>query len=152
MCTAAEMLRRANTIDIEQQAGEVVDEHQQEYLQLIKEQLHEGKSKEGTTINPVYKADNYSNRRYAIKKYVENSTPGYGNPDLYLSGNLYNALKMARSKNELVITSGVDYFQFIDKRYGDTPFGLDDDSKEIYRDTVLYPALQRRVNLILTGF
>jgi hypothetical protein len=135
-----------------EQAGEIIDDHKPEYLQLIKDQLQAGKAKDDNTVNPVYKADNYANRRYAIKKFAENAKPGYGNPDLYLKGTLYDNMKLDRDKYVLNITSGVSFFQFIDRRYGSTPFGLSPESIQTYREQVLFPLLQRRVNLILTGF
>lgn len=151
MCTVSEMLRRLNSIDVIEMAADIVDEHQQKYLDLIKGQLKSGKDKTGAAIIPSYLVNNYANRRYAIKKYASNSLPGYGNPDLYLSGSLYEALKLARTSNTLTITSSVSYFEHIDKKYGEQPFGLDEDSKDIYRENVLFPLLSKRINLTLTG-
>jgi hypothetical protein len=86
-----------------------------------REQLKFGLDSEGKKIKPDYHDD-----VYADKKSNMNSLPGFGTPDLNLTGEMYkniDVLAGVPNDKEYTIFSDVEYFPFLNERY-DTAFGL----------------------------
>lgn len=132
-------------------AGDIIEQNQQEYLKLVKEQLLAGEDVAYNKIIPDYKQE-----KYATIKERRNPLPGFGTPDLYYTGAMFEAMRIARDANQLTIISDVDYFESLQKKYdsgllGNAPvFGLNEDNKDIFRQTILYPLLRQRINARLS--
>ena len=96
-----------------------VEEIAPEIEEKNREQLMEGRSAFGTQIIPSYKS-----LYYARKKYAMNSRPGFGVPDLRLSGKFHAGIKARLQGLKLDIDSKTTaYAKYLKKRYSGI-FGL----------------------------
>lgn len=81
-------------------------------------QLRVGEGKDGAKISP-----SYANPSYSKKKNTMNPLAGKGNPDLKLTGDLWEYLFVTTDSQNYFIKSKVDYFTELANKYT-TAFGL----------------------------
>ena len=82
-------------------------------IQLNKNQLAEGIRTDGQKLLPKYK-----DTGYALKKRSMNPKPGFGTPDLFLTGKFYGGFKVDLGASAFkILSKGVDYAKYIEGRY-----------------------------------
>ena len=145
MATIHEMLRRAQSIDLQAIGVSVIVDTKDELIKLNKEQLMD----KGEDKNLV-KLKSYRSASYARKKNQRNPFPGLGTPDLYNTGAFQNAFQLKiNSKNSFDIYSNNSKSGDLQKKYGKAIFGVSDPNKQEYADEYMQPALVREVRKIL---
>lgn len=145
MSTIHEMLRRAQSIDLQAIGVSVIVDTKDELIKLNKEQLMD----KGEDKNLV-KLKSYRSASYARKKNQRNPFPGLGTPDLYNTGAFQNAFQLKiNSKNSFDIFSSNSKSSDLQKKYGAAIFGVSDPNKQEYADEYMQPALVREVRKIL---
>ena len=82
------------------------------FLQRNREQMYSGINTDGGKITP-----DYLSGRYALKKRMTNPKPGYGTPDLRLTGRFYSTLRLIFSGSTIHIKSPVSYADQLIGRY-----------------------------------
>lgn len=145
MATIHEMLRRAQSIDLQAIGVSVIVDTKDELIKINKEQLMD----KGEDKNLV-KLKSYRSASYARKKNQRNPFPGLGTPDLYNTGAFQNAFQLKiNSKNSFDIFSNNSKSGDLQKKYGKAIFGISDPNKQDYADDYMQPALVREVRKIL---
>jgi hypothetical protein len=111
-----------------------------ELIDVNQGNLMEGMNALGLKIEPKYK-----NPKYALKKEQKNSFPGYGTPDLYVTGSFHE-------KIELFISGGVLQWENSDgkaadllAKYGSVLGVFENDRLIKYRSLYLFPATARLI-------
>lgn len=104
---------------------------------LVISQLDKGQLSTGEKITPSY-ASSY----YAKKKETLNQQPGYGVPDIHVTGKLYAGIGVAVKGAEYDIESNVPYAQDDSiVQYGDNLLRLSDPNMTVYAENILFPAI-----------
>ena len=114
MAGLIEFQKRVAKINITTMFDQIIKEQEQEILQLNKDQLLEGKNIKNQKIKPKYKS-----QAYAKRKARQNSKPGNGTPDLYLSGGLHNSEYLKKKGSAFVPEFNTPYSKFVLARYDD---------------------------------
>lgn len=108
----------------------VVKELADEITQMVIVQQLFGLDKSDKRIVPQY-----ANAYYATRKQRLNSRPSYGTPDLELTGNMHDKMKLFVKGNTYDFNSSVSYFKFVKSKY-ENAFGVADSNKnEIHEMT-----------------
>lgn len=104
---------------IEQTKGEIIT-----YNQL---QLYSGITSAGYKLSPQY-----SDGRYAEAKNIDNTAPGLGVPDLYLTGTFYKGIGVVVNSKSFVTSSSDQKAQKLELKYGSEIYGLTAQNKSEY--------------------
>jgi hypothetical protein len=129
MCSVAEMIRRLESVNIQGDSAEAIESTSADFARLNTAQMYQGLDSKGARISPGYR-----NPSYSRKKNLMNPTPGLGVPDLKLTGAFYRGLSIKVQDADIIIDSDVDYAKYLEANYTNIFYGLDEDSKRIYRD------------------
>jgi hypothetical protein len=121
----------------------VIQESMEEVAPLItdrqKGQMIEGTNKKGAKIG------RYRNAAYAQKKNQMNPIPGFGIPDLLLTGAFYKGIYTEIRGSRVIIDSTDEKTPKLARQYGEEIFGLDKSSKvELVRED-LRPVFMREI-------
>lgn len=136
MASVDEIIKVLKTIDVRESCIEAAVLTKDKIPPLIKGQLTQGKSGTGRKITPLYK-----NASYARKKYRMNPVPGYGVPDLYLSGGYYDTLDAKVDPEGITVESDKPYARYVDENYSGEVTKMARDSKEVFIEESYSPAL-----------
>lgn len=133
--TIAEAYKRFKSINLRQQVPILIEQDSDTVIDLNQEQLYERSvDKNGAPLRL------YGSVGYSLDKNKMNSKPGFGRPDLYLTGAFYRGFKIKATRNILTITSSDSKTSALTKKYGRDIFGLDEQSKDKFR-----PRLQNNI-------
>ncbi len=91
-----------------------------------REQLTAGKTKTGAPISPRYQSNSYASRKAAI-----NPLPGFGVPDLRLTGEFQRLIDVEAAENVFDIISKDEKGAALENKYADI-FGLGGEYKTPY--------------------
>lgn len=128
MSTIKNMLDRVKRLDLRAEVPVIVENTEEQVLDLNREQLLlHGTDSEGKLLQE------YRSAAYARKKNRQNPNPGYGNPDLHLTGYFHStfALKDITPKT-FRITATDSITGKLTEKYGENIFGLSKDSTRRY--------------------
>lgn len=139
MASWREILASLERIDIVQETGQAAENKGRELVALVQEQLIHGEDSLGNKL-PKYSSNSYSKKKAAL-----NSLPGFGIPDLRVSGKLYGDMRVLAENNVITVGSGVFYFPFMAKLYPNG-FDLQNGNKITFRAEHLYPELRRVIS------
>lgn len=122
---------------------QVVEDSMGEVSPLIadrqKDQMREGKNSKGAKIG------RYRSPGYARMKNRMNPIPGFGVPDLLLTGAFYNEIFAEPRGNKLVISSTNEKIAKLEDRFGPEIFGLNRNTKaELIRED-LRPVFMKNI-------
>lgn len=106
------MIGRTKRLDLERALEKAFDENLPQYVDEVKVQLYHGFDGNGERLRP------YANDNYAAKKTSMNPLPGFGNPDLHLTGAWYNGIETQRSGQSLKTASSDEKNKMLIKKYG----------------------------------
>lgn len=118
MATVSQMRERLKSVNLIDEALSIVSERQEQVLSLQKMQMKTGRGKKLRTLKK------YRNPDYSKKKNQMNPAPGLGNPDLYLTGNLYSSLRVVINRDGWYLDSNVPYFFDLAKIYSEEELEL----------------------------
>jgi spore cortex formation protein SpoVR/YcgB (stage V sporulation) len=146
MTTPGDMLDALEELNLKEVVLEAIEDQKQEYLKLNLEQLYEGKGSDGDPIEPEY-----ASFSYAQQKNYMNPTPGFGTPDLKVTGAFYEGMEIEVDEDELTEESPVEYAQYLDENYGENQiYGLTPDNHQEFVQEILQPLIVEKVSE-LTG-
>lgn len=109
-----------------------------EWLGLNRGQLHDGQDNTGHLQSP-----DYASEKYAEYKNQSNPVPGFGVPDLFITGDYYNSIQMTVNASQYNITTysqGVSYAPKIEKKW-DRNYGLDPENTAYFSAEILKPKI-----------
>jgi hypothetical protein len=141
--TIIEMKKRFESLNTDK----VIDESLEEVSPLIadrqKDQMREGKNAKGGKIG------RYRNAGYARMKNSMNPIPGFGVPDLLLTGAFYSEIFAEPRGDKMVISSTNEKVAKLEDRFGKDIFGLNPPTKaELIRED-LKPVLMRNIRKVV---
>lgn len=147
MATSGLLDSAINSIDVtlrslDDQALRIVAEIQDKITDLNKDQLMQGLDGTGQKLKPKY-----SRVRYARAKNSVNPLPGYGTPDLKLTGKYYTSLYVvANNDNTFEINSdrtekGFDLAGHLEEKYGENHLLLTKENEDKINFEEIYPKL-----------
>ena len=133
--------------------AEAVNEEKDFVLDLNREQLYDGKDREGNDLHPTYFEDPYFKspaQAAGYSRWKDKITPNPrrtpGVPNLFINGYYYKSIVLAVDKQGLKYNSGFDDQNNINQKYGGKLYGLDKDNRIILNKT----AGPRAIELIRT--
>lgn len=104
-----------------------------EYVKNQKDQLFAGFNSRGQRLIP------YAWPWYAQKKAQMNPAPGYGNPDLKLTGAFYNSIRADIDDEGFQVYATDEKAQMLEEKYGNEIYTLGEDAKKGYINEELQP-------------
>lgn len=119
---------------------------QSSFIELQKAQLHAGFNSDGSKIGD---SQPYASEVYAEKKEQQNPLPGFGNPDLFLTGSTYDGIELKIDANKITILSRDSKFNKLNKRYDFAFAGLGGKYKANYLEflqTVIIKNTQKELS------
>jgi hypothetical protein len=119
--TIFEAQRRVAKIDLQKIAEQTLTELESFVVALNQEQLSHGLRSDEEKVYPDYRS-----KSYAELKHQENPKPGFGIPDLELTGSFYD--KFYLDKDKFNISSHDEKTEKLVKKYGRSIFGLTGES------------------------
>lgn len=143
MTTVLDMLRRFESVNLEQEAEYILNDTERTIVGYNQAQMYvKGEGADGNKFRPYSRSP--MGQEYAEMKHAMNPQPGFGNPDYYLTGEMYSRMFAEAKAGKLTITSSAPHTSKLLERGGD-PFGLQPESKDHYIKNVFHPAFLRRI-------
>lgn len=141
MATIPEMLRRFQSINLDEQLPIIIQNTRGEMVRLNKMQLTLGKKSDNEFVTP-----GYSFATYAIQKEKQNPLAPFGVPDLRLTGDFYKGFYANVQGGQSVIFGSTDSkSDNLEAKYGKEIFGLNIDSKTEYTDETVMPEVRKYI-------
>lgn len=140
MATTRDIIERLQGLNLQELLTESIEETAAQYVDLNTAQMYQGKDGDGQSIAPQYGSESYANEKNQM-----NPTPGYGIPDLRLSGAFYRGYKVRVEGQDLVKDSDVPYADELFNKYGNAIGQLDEVNHEEYVEQELAPVLYDKV-------
>lgn len=140
--TIAEMHRRVKSIQLRQEVPKIVENTSYEIEALNKLQLNQGLSSDGDKIKIRYRSNSY-----AKKKNQLNPAPGFGVPDLFLTGSFYKGIGVVVRGYSYEIDSKDEKSSRLEKKYGKQIFGLTPEHKSEYAKGVLFNGIKSYIEI-----
>jgi len=125
-------------IDIDTIIAESIEETKTIIIGFNKENLKQGFKIDGTRIGT------YASLSYAAKKFAQNSAAGFGNIDLFLSGDWANAITVRVNKKSFTTFSINTKALKLETKYSKLIYGLPNKYKDEYIQ-ILKPIIIRRI-------
>lgn len=136
MATATEILERLQSLSVREMLIESIEETADLYVDLNTAQLLEGKDGDNQPLRPQYAIESYADQKNRM-----NPLPGYGNPDLKLTGAFYKGYGVRVEGTDVVKFSTVSYADGLFEKYGNAIGQLDEERHEEYVQGDLAPIL-----------
>lgn len=141
MATSGLLDSAINSIDVtlrslDDQALRIVAEIQDKITDLNKDQLMQGLDGTGQKLTPKY-----SRVRYARAKNSVNPLPGYGTPDLKLTGKFYSNFFVTAKKGVFEVDSSDEKRDKLALKYGKDIFLLTKENEDKINFEEIYPKL-----------
>lgn len=111
-----------------------------ELIEVNRDNLLSGFNALGVKITRAYRS-----AKYAEKKRAKNALPGYGVPDLNLTGSFYNAIEFHISGANLVWENSDSKAAKLLEKYGSVLGVSENERLQRYRTEYLYPAIARGI-------
>ena len=127
MSTIFDLYAKIQKLDIDEVSESAFEASEEDFARLNREQMIEGFDKTGNRFKK------YANNAYAAKKQAMNPQPGFGNPDLKLTGSFQRQLRVDVDGEKVRIYSLDEKSAFLEKKYP-TAFGLGGAFRELFLD------------------
>jgi hypothetical protein len=119
-----------------------LEQTKEQLANLNVEQMHKGLNAQGEPIGQ------YRNEVYAEMKHSMNPQPGFGVPDLRLTGAFYRATSVSVNSQSIVIDSSDSKSADLQAKYGKEIFGLNGVYKREYLNESLGPVFRQSITSI----
>lgn len=113
----------------------ILSDNEAELLNLNRTQLYSGYDGYGRQLRA------YRNAQYAVEKHEMNPQPGYGVPDLYLTGSTYAKMKALINSQTVDLFSEDEKWKKLELQYGEAIGRLNTESINTLRKQVIQPNL-----------
>jgi len=137
MTTIAEMYNNWKRVNLRKQVPIIIEQNKQELIDLNQSQVYQ--SSEDSFGEPLRF---YSSNSYAFEKEKQNAAPGFGRPDLYLTGAFYRAFVVKVSPRFYEINSKDTKTKKLKSKYGEDIFGLTDENKGKFANETLFVGIR----------
>lgn len=125
---------------------EAIEETKDVAVAFNRQQLYSGIKSTGDKITP-----HYANLKYAAKKYGLNATPGFTNPDLYVTGAFYLGIGVVVNQKSLTFDSTDSKAPKLELEYTPQIYGLTKENKSAYSLESVKPVLFAKIKAQTTG-
>jgi hypothetical protein len=115
-------------------------ENEEWIKQTIRSRWSLGKKPDGSIIGL------YASKEYARDKFRENSSAGFGNVDLTLTGSLWKGIQISGFNDEYEVFSKDSKYDEIVDKYGEYNFNISETEKKILFDRILVNILTSVMN------
>ena len=144
MCTVRAKIEQIQALNLESEVVSSIEATEEDYIaKNTQEELFTGIDATGNQISP-----NYKSMSYARKKAARNSLPGFGVPDLKLTGEFYNRFTLKVDRAEIEVNSDVPYAKYLEARYGKRIYGLTDKLRAEYAFGPFWGVLKERIEAV----
>lgn len=141
--TFTELNQTIQKFDAEQVVEEVYEQTKEPLADLNAVQLLQGLSAKGRNLK------SYASPLYAEMKNRMNPLPGYGNPDLRLTGAFYRGIYASNQSGSLSITSTDSKTPDLEKKYGELNiFGLSEKFRIEHVVENIEPAFKKEIESV----
>ncbi len=141
--TFTELNQTIQKFDAEQVVEDVYDQTKEPLADLNAVQLLNGLSAKGKNLK------SYRSAEYATEKNRINPLPGYGNPDLRLTGAFYRGIYASNQGGSLTITSTDSKTADLEKKYGELNiFGLSEKFRIEHVVENIEPAFKKEIERV----
>lgn len=140
-----DLLKSFQSLDLDGEARRIIERRSStdEIKRLNKEQLYNfGVDSEGVKLK------RYASNYYAKEKNYDNRRPGFGVPDLYVTGKFYKGFYTSISPNKIEISSKDSKTQKLIDNYTPDIFGLTDDNETYFAIRTLRPEIIKYIERI----
>ncbi len=145
MRTIFNMLESALKIDLPLIFEVALIDSEQDYVKLQKDQMFHGLNSDDAPIGQ------YKNPLYAARKNTQNPTPGFGIPDLRLTGEFYAGI-FADPRSEGIVVDSLDYkADELMAKYSDKIFTLGPTRLPVFNQIVQPKIIEGTVNALNRG-
>ncbi len=122
MTTILQSMSALKSLNIRQMAIEAIEKNLRDMVTLNQSQLYEGKTTTGKRFHK------YAGRQYADVKNQMNPLPGWGNPDLNLTGDFYRAIFADLEGDDIIMDSTDEKSGLLQAKYDSSPTQLTGDT------------------------
>lgn len=130
MSTILDLLEKVESFDAYDTVLDGIIKNENIAVDMNKEQLMSGVNSENKYVDPEYQSDEYARIKSGM-----NPRPGFGIPDLRLSGDFHAGFYLdinAIDNGYFELDSTDDKTEHLLKRYSDAIFGLTDENEEVF--------------------
>lgn len=139
MSTIQALLDAVRQINLREEVPKIIEQTSYEITALNQQQLYSGLDSKGNKIGK------YKSNSYATKKSAKNSKPGFGVPDLFVTGTFYKGMGVV-VKGDTFENNSVDIkTSKLIEEYGEGIFGLTDESKAEYAQNTLFEGIKKYI-------
>jgi hypothetical protein len=139
MATLLNMLDRVKAMDVSAIVTETMEAVTPDIKASQQGQMLKGLNARGTRIGM------YRSGAYAVIKNRMNPVPGYGVPDLKLTGEFHREIYAEIRGDKVIIDSVNEKTEALAKKYGEEIFGLNAESKTTLIEDVVRPQFMKKV-------
>lgn len=145
--TASALIQKLKNVKVAVIAVEAIKQTEAEYLNIqTRKQMLYGIDATGNAISPSYTTNSYSKKKNRM-----NPLPGYGTPDLKVTGVLYRETKFIKvDQTQIEIVSEAPYAKYVEGRYGSKIYGLSPKNRSAYAFGPFFKAFKKQLES-LTG-
>lgn len=140
MSTIFNLIDRVNKIDIEAAIPELVQQKAYEIITLNQQQLYTGRKSTNAKITPKYAGVYYAKGKAAV-----NPMPGFGTPDLFVTGAFYKGFGVVVNSKEYTVNSNEEKASKLELQYGSEIYGLTKENKADFAINTLLPAVREYI-------
>lgn len=149
MSTILTVANRIMQLNLEKEVPAIIDRTKEEILAKNREQLLEGRKKDGTELTPSYLNDPYFKTREAAQRYsnwkdkiTPNNKRRSGTPNLFIIGSFHNSIKIEVKGDVFDIYSTYPEAGDIENKYTEQIYGLNKENKTAYIAETFFPRLK----------
>lgn len=143
MTTISDMLDSFKRLNLRKQVPIIIEQTKEEIITLNQRQLYNN-SEDAKGVPLRF----YASNSYAFEKERRNPNPGFGRPDLFLSGAFYRGFYISVTNSTYDIYSRDSKTGKLVAKYGEDIFGMTDDSQQQYVEETLYNGLSKYIEQI----
>lgn len=133
------MLRSVRSVELRDVMLDSMADTAPEYVKDQKDQLYAGFDSKGQRLK------SYASELYAEKKNQMNSAPGFGNPDLKLTGAFYDSIRADIDNDGFQVSASDEKANMLEEKYGKAIYTLGTDAKSGYLTEELAPVFIENV-------
>lgn len=141
--TITSLYQKVQSLDTNQIITNSLEQTKEAIANLNVEQMHKGLNANGEPIGA------YRNEVYAEIKHRLNPLPGFGVPDLKLTGAFYQATSASISGDRIITDSGDSKSAKLQAKYGKQIFGLSGVYKREYLNESLGPTFRKSITSVI---
>jgi len=140
MGTLLQLKKRLEALKVDRVSQDSMEAVSNQLADRQRDQMLEGKNRKGARIG------RYRNPAYARMKEVMNPLPGFGVPDLRLTGEFYKQVYVDVRDNTVIIDSTDEKTQSLVNKYGEEIFGLNENTKAEFIRKDLRPVFMQKIS------